>query len=872
MIFGLSDRCSTFFNSQSDVIFSLKNQKIYFRKENFHQELKQIYKDPNVTERTSPQNGSFSNRKPTYKEMISEILINKFAALHGFEYLVKTLDSENKKTSNDGNGIVELQNQTAFLVLPERILKFVKVVFKKLQHDKKEKLLARFQEVFFRQIEDRAAHNPKNINIEKLMPLFDEFETCFSEINDTNLKLAFFKNKETFDLNLFLKYLERPKLEDRLFGLNKIEEYTRRIERSLTQDSLFEDQFLNYFDRGSFLDWILKTQVFDLIYNKQQHSELIKSSLDLQKFIARNYEYFPAELVEIIWKGSLESNEQVTRVIYEGIIQLAPNLDLKSALLFFSKFQTADTKQRHEESFILLICQFTEQSLSKVLTKGKSGLFKIKAEASKDDPNFTFGLPLMFEMMMDDYPISPALSGIVLGYFKKLIREFFAVKLFLKYFKSCENNIKKEISLFQSLSVMNEFLTQVESLNSESQVLQERVYEQINTQDFISDILTAYNQYYSKVREKLKVIKKTTKEDIHSEKFQSQHFVGKFSHESNVSIFLTVLKKMAVNQFKPQPLSFELLENLWKLFFIKSNFDFETSLFLQTLSYHNKDQYLFREDELIKIFTYIICSPNHFPPKHFTSEKYKCFESFFLLLNSKLNRIQLEQTSSNRSIQVLDSKNIIGLDVLWRNFLECQDKAVSQDFANLLVDLFSKHNQKEIVDLVFSRVENLLQEKNLSAIEKCFWFLQNVAQAYDEQIIKEHQKYFSAQERPHEYNKNKTSLQVKFYPYNHVKQCDFHPKEKLGHVKLTIAKEFQIHPHEFDIMIEDEVIADSCLREQLDKRYYYEGITLLRRSLTAEFTIWELLGTQAYVQKIFSIFENFDLSNHQFICSLLTNN
>ena len=718
--------------------------------------------------------------------------------------------------------------------------------------------------MFFRQTEDRAAHNPKNIDTDKLKHIFDEFEACFSELEDTNLRLNFFKYKETFELNLFLTFLKRSKLEDRLFGLTKIEDYMKRIELSLTQDSFFEDRFLHYFDRGSFLDWILKNQVFDLIYNKLQHSELIKSSLDLQKFIAQNNEYFPPELIETIWKGSLESNEQVTRVIYEGIIQLAPSLDLKSALLFFSKFQTASPQQQHEEPFVLLICQFTEQCLRKVLTKGNSGLWKIKAEIAKDDSNFAFGLPLMFEMVMDDSPLSPALSETVLFHFKKLINEFFAIKLFIKYFKSCENNIKKDISLCQSLSILNELLIQVENLSSDSQALQEKLYDQIITQDLMSNILAAYNQYYTKVREKLKAIKKTTNEDIRSAKFQTQHFVGKFSHETNVFTFLTALQKMAVNQVKPQPLSFKLLEGLWQVFLIKHNFDFETTLFLQTLSFHEKNLYLFREDELIKIFTYIICDANYFNPKHFTPEKYKCFEFFFFLLNSKEGKIQLEQTSSSnhRSIKVLNSK-MIGLDVLWRNFLECQDKTVSQDFANLLVDLYAQYNHTEIIDSVFKKLQSLLQEKNLPSIEKCFYFLENVAQASDEQVLKEHQKYFSAQPRPNEYNKNKTPLPVKFYPYNHSKECHFHPKEKLGHIKLTLAKEFELQTHEFDIMIEDEVIAENCLKDQLDKRYYYEGITLLRRSLISKLTIWDLLGTQTYIQQIFSIFEAFDLNQLQ---------
>ena len=871
-------------------------------KERRLEQLKSQYKDPSVViknqgfrKNSSPDWGSqdevrvVEEQKTNMKEYLGEVMINRFAALGGFSLLAKLISGENG-IGNNGNsnaknffksGTLEIEDEPAIssLKVTEMILSFFVKICPKFQDYFKDKLFIEVRDRLFYRMESVSDSEIKAIDIELPKNLFKKLEDLSLELNNDQLRHQSDKERETSELELFLKFLDSTRLEKKLKGLQEIKRYITRIEVSLTQNSWADEKELRYFDHRSFINWILEKDVLGLIYKKYQHVELIKRSIEIQKFIAKNSETLPESLIKLICESCQNNHGEVLKAIYENILDLTSDLNAVGAYELYSNLDKGNL-ENYDEDFIDLICKYTEKCLNLFVTKHSSGVLKIKEELEKYKSNL-LGIPRMFEIIRDECPVDAGISQRVLLHLLNLVNEYFILSVYSHYSKRSFQGIKEKTSVYQSLAFLNEFLAQMMSFPAlETGCHQYFEGKFTGEGSMINSLISAYETYYKNVRQRIKTMKAMNNFEIDEAKWMGEIFFGKFSHELNVTQTLTSLKSFIAHPFPSQPLTFKQLKSLWVVFVVKANFDFETKSFLELISqtYEVKGKGfipLFCMEDLNQIFVEIICQETYFNPKKFSIEKFKCLRFFFLLMNLKENNIVSETNDDDlfreenmNSFLVLDTQ-LSGLDTLWEYLVECNDENIVNELIKLLVNLHTKFGPtrkgeeeslyENTLQKVMISIEFFRKKKHLSAIERNIQFLERFLETIDRKLnISAFEPYCNG--NMESFSGSKIQVNVKYYPYEDLKQIEIHIREKLGYIKELIARHFNISFHDFDIMIDNEVIIDSKLEDQLSDYLNLQNIQMFKRNDDSEFSSLShrLTRKREYIDTFFSLFSSFE--------------
>ena len=849
--------------------------------------------------KASPEWGSqdelqiVENENLSLKELLGEIMMNRFAALGGFSLLAQII-SGGKGTENNGNLLlhqilrsdtVEIEDEPSVssLKVTEIILNFFEKITSKFQD--------KFKDQIFNEVKDKLIYRMKTItdtevkefDIEVPKNLFKKLENITVDINSDQLRRKADKEREIAELELFLKYLDSTRLEKKLKGLQEIKRYITRIEVSLTRDSWADEKELRYFDHRSFIDWILDNGVLSLIYKKYQHVELIKRSLDIQKFIVQNSETLPDKLLTILWDSCQNSHGEVLTAVYENILDLAPDLDVQGAFSLYSMFDSVSL-ENYTEEFVDLICQYTAKCLKHVVESSSSGVIRIKKEFESYKNNL-FGIQKMFEIAMDESPIDAEISRRVLAHLLNLVNEYFIIGVYSLQSKKCFQNIKEQTSVYQSLAFLNENFSHLLSLPALKDLCLKLFSKKFTGDDnVIISLISFYEIYWKNVRERVKLTKATNKIEIDETIWMQEVFVGKFSHELNVTQILNSLKNFIAHPFPTSPLNSKQFKRLWTLFVVKQNFEFETKLFLELISQTYEVQGkgwipLFEVENLKEIYNEIICQENYFSPNKFSIEKFKCLRFFFLFVNykesnlvSEANEDDMFKEENANQILILDT-NLLGLDALWEYFVTCNDENIVNELKKFLVHIHTKFGPtrkgeeeflyENTLKQVMKSIEGLIKKQDLPAIERYILFLESFLETIDRKVSVEAFEPYSNGVMDG-FSGGLLKVNVNYYPYEDMKQMEFHVRDKLGYIKEKIAKHFDIDINDFDLIIDKEVIINEKLEDQLKDFLNLTNIEMLKRNEDSEFSSsnHRLIKHKDYLDIFFTLFSTFEPGKH----------
>ena len=632
------------------------------------------------------------------------------------------------------------KNTCPFLITNQIIEIFGKVATK-LELSFQRKILREVMDKMFMKIGSISNQEIKDINTEDLMIIFGKLDVIFDTFDKETIS-DLYKQKEYAELRIYLRLLDNPKLEYKFKGLSGIEDYADAVEAKLKEYGWTTQKNVQYFDRGSFLEWLFDNKVIELIYTKYQHMELIKRSLKIQIFIAERSEDFPESLIGVIWRSCQNFQEETLKVVYHGILELAHSLNIQAVVSFLNKFSMM-SDQDYDKDFVHLFCKFTTICIESVMTES-NGVFKLNPDVSKKYPDCGFGVIRMYELVIDGSSLNSELSNEVLICLLQLMERYYVSKPFVKIVKKCFKNIKDNKSLYQSLALSSQFFSSVQS-NSGLKHINEQIFSNKIQNDVLEDLFRSYYVYYEEVRKQIKALKMSSnKIELGEDNYIHKKFVGKFTHQQNITQVIKALKALTIHSASPEYLSYDHFQQLWIRFVVKPNSNFEKQLFLDTISQkyeHNShnDLYFINAEDFEKAFSEIICNRDFFMLVDFTMEKFKCLEFYFLTLNFNKNKVTIKNQNKSHNLQLTSSDIFVedieleGISTLWNYFTECSNLEITEKLSNLLIDVYSTlspelvKNERTIFEKVITDVMDSIEElaniENLEAIEKYTEFL-----------------------------------------------------------------------------------------------------------------------------------------------------
>jgi len=735
-------------------------------------------------------------------------------------------------------------------ILIEKILILFELLSSRLNENFLTQTLNELKERITKRVASTRDKEIRELDLDNVKKVFDRLENIAMKLDDPEQTTKIYEIKEKSELEFFFRFLDCQNFEKKLKGINGIREYASRIDiGQWTEDTIrAEKKVLNYFDGAKFVEWLLEKKVIQIIYEKYPHIELIKRSIDLLKIIIECEDSFPENLIDTIWNSTQDKHEDVLRVIYEKIIELGPELNIRAAQRMYSKFLTVKIED-YNEDFIDLICKFTKNCLRLVLKRDEEGFLQVR-ELPEDLKQYQFfGVPLMFDLVMDHTPLDTTLSHKVLFRLQEIITEFPSTNIFIPIVSSCLQNLIQDRSVYQSLVIMKRFLIEFKQTQGHTNIGEVYFSKLVEEHPLVEYLVNDICAYCEKVGEKLKVMRRVLARDGEEEEFKEESFVGKFPHGKNILERLEALTYFILYIYTKDSLTTEQVKRLWKVFVLEPNFTFETNKFLEVISkayYVNKRiSVLVRLENLKEVLLEILCKNTSFITDNFTLEKFHCLEFFFLGVNLFEHRISIEQKDEN--VEAMISSNymfkvephLIGLDFIWKCLVECPEGFLVDRFINLLVNVYSRLDNKlkeqeqeknqELIQYVMTEIARFLDEGNIKGIERYIQFLGKFFDRLENKRTIEYYRSFgnypniSTMYPAHlQSHLHKITAQIEYFQYGIKKQHEFLKKERVGAVKEILARLFEVDSSEFDLYIDGEKISENDFFKDL--RDIYEGV------------------------------------------------
>jgi len=765
-----------------------------------------------------------------------------------------------------------------------RIIRFIEPILKELQPEIRYQLVMELKERVEQRVKKITDKEIKEFEIEILKKVFDKIElfieldvvrqTTFdleanhqlpSEIDPKKkILLDFYQFRETEELNLYYRFIESPSFDKKLKGINGIREFISRLEIKAIDEKKPNKKPLNYFTEQTLVNWLLESRLIELIYVKNNNIELIKRSADVLKFLGENTHDFPLSIIDTIWNSIGDKREEIVTTIYGVIVDLGSSLELRPAQYMYRKFLEVKYED-YDDDFINLIGRYTEKCIRLVAFKTKDGKVILRDIPEDLQTHKFFGIPLMFNLMMDDTPLNSRLSQKVIDYLLNIISDYPAPSLLSNIREKCIENIMNGISVYQSLFVLrpffvtakphDEFLTQFEETH--------------NILDYIADETCSY---VDKVREKSQEIINAMGREKFEQLFRDEPFIGKFGHFNNICERFNALRFFGYHPHLSKQLSLERIVKLWKTVVLHPVFNFERNYFLTIISeMYNKPnkepEFLIRSDQITNFLLEVLCNPELFDVQNFTEEKFTCLETYFKFVNIKERKIlltnEMDYNPLSQSFVVVD-KNLIGLDHIWRYLVECPNTDLIEKFTTLLVNIYTKLGEelqmaqqevyRELIETIMNSIAEYNHRNELSSIERYILFLGKFFSMFER---KRSPNYYRIGQSENNNPLHKVKCTAKFRDYNLSRQFDFSMKERLGYIKEVLALNFEVEG-EIEVEIDGTVIGEDDMFREL-KDVVTQGIIYVTKKPSTGVHVDPkkiLSSERRYLDIFLSIFEN----------------
>jgi len=861
--------------------------------------------------------------------VFANLMIDKFASLHGFKYLLNIIypdssESEQEMLITDDKGAetatesesspvkkpqnhsdvivdnVETQNGSKPVslakasravcpwILIDRIVRIFEQLDKKLVDETKLDILAELRQRIGKRVQNIRDKEIKELDIDIVKKVFDRLERMVLELHgDENENTAkFHEFKEKSELELYFRFLDSQSFEKKLKGLNGIKDYaTNRIdvEEGPQDDATAARKPLYYFTNQRFVKWILDNKVIEIIYEKHTHIELIKRSVDLLKFLTKHCNTFPDKLINSIWNSSLDKHEDVVKVIYEKIIELGPELDLDAAQKMYEKFLTVRVED-YTEDFIDLISRFTKNCLTIVVKKDEDGSFKVMDVSEEQKKHHYFGVSFLFNLALDNSPLELDLSQKVLLYLQDIITDFPIPNIFLGIINECLKNLAQDQSVYQSLVVMKRFIMTIRDINAYQSFCDVYFPKIAIEHNLIEYLVKDIKEYWHKVQERIRAYRGAMREETAREEgLIDESFVGKFSHRKNIFERLYALRDFVLYIYPDDPLDTEQVRQLWKVFVLEPNFAFETNEFLRLISTVytvNRKMVLLVKLEDLKSFLFeILCNEDMLLIDQLTVDKFTCLEFFFICVNMNERRVAIDQKDvkadvaiNSHQIEVIN-QDLFGLAFLWKCLERCPDSFLVDQFTSLLVNIYTRLHQsllpkaheihqKLVMDLIES-IQGFLDQRNVRGIERFIQFLGKLFDRLDGR--RENSFPRSAIHAGHYQSQmHKVTIEAQYDPYGVRRKLDFLKKERVGVVKETLARHFEVDSGDFDLFIDDAMMLEDDLYKELKDVYNGNPLMIAARLIkrdprpNQEDPKYLLTQHRNYLDIFFRIFSTFE--------------
>ena len=827
----------------------------------------------------SEEGGQTSDHlEPSVALIFHSIMIDKFAGVDGFKKLLNIIypeDSEfddkgaetatesesspvkrQQQANNSEENAVQLENTTIITpkvsramcpwVLIDKIVKIFENLDEKLHGDVRFEMLAELKLRIAKRFQNIRDKELKELDIDLVKKVFERLETLVlrNYEAETPKFMHFYEFREKSELELYFRFLDGQSFEKKLRGLNGIKEYANKFEVEEGPGPQMDDaraakKKLTYFTPEELVKWLLETKVIEIIYEKHTHIELIKRSVDLLKFITQNIESFPDKLINTIWNSSLDKHEDVVKVIYERIIELGPELDIDAAQKMYQKFLTVRVED-YNEDIVDLICRFTKNCLNLVVKRDEEGNFKTLEVTEEQKEYHYFGVPFMFNLVMDNSPLELDLSQKVLLYLQDIISEFPVPNIFVGIINECLDNLAQDRSVYQSLVVMKRFLLTIRDIPAYQTFCEVYFAKIARDHTLIDDLVKDITEYWQKVQERMRAYRGSTMKDetTKEEGLIEESFVGKFSHKKNIFERLYALRDFALYIYPDTPLDTTQVKSLWKVFVLEPNFTFETNEFLRMISMiysvNGKMILLVKLDDLKSVLLEILCNEEMLIIDQLTVDKFNCLEFFFICVNMTESKLSLDQKESKADLTINSSQvevidpDLIGLDFLWKCLERCPDSFLVEQFTGVLVNVYTRFHenlqnrapeihQKLVSDLVES-IRRFLDERNVRGIERFIQFLGKFLDKVDTRREASFPRQaFNASNFQNQ--AHKISMEVVYDTYQVTKKFDFFKKERVGAVKESLARHFEVESADFDLFIDDALMQDDDLYKEVKEVY-----------------------------------------------------
>jgi len=178
-------------------------------------------------------------------------------------------------------------------------------------------------------------------------------------------------------------------------------------------------------------------------------------------------------------------------VVYDVVREIAQALNLEHLMILQSKIETM-ARNQFDEKLLLFMEDFTASALQ-AFFQSENKKFQEKADSHffedhisrnqlqfaleignhKNDPNFgmqqgrpLFGLPVFWEISLDNFQIAAPLKKICQGALVKMMKEENAKPFILSYLLRSISQIQKNDSVVTSINISNTILSQFPSDNS----------------------------------------------------------------------------------------------------------------------------------------------------------------------------------------------------------------------------------------------------------------------------------------------------------------------------------------------------------------------------------------------------------------------
>jgi ubiquitin carboxyl-terminal hydrolase 34 len=474
---------------------------------------------------------------------------------------------------------------------------------------------------------------------------------------------------EQLRLEVDFKFLKCPYLEKRIQGLNDIRDTINAViaKKEVLRHPMYSPNSLSYdpdpvaIDAQMMISWLKSKGIVEYLYGENLHSELIKRSSDILKFIAVEDE-MTKEYIDLLWQASLTKHETICQIVWGTIKSLCFYLPFELMEYLFEKIKQIPVNE-YTLNTLSLINELVSASIQ---SSGNVGAKRF------------WGLDFLWSLAQDDAKTSVEVANKALNCLQEFMKYPVCYPQRSHYISLCLQNLREGKSVTQSLQLLTKIFGTYPKRKDEK----DSVVKLIDQLDAEQNLLQFFFKDLQKYKEMVQdaVNNRGTKVDINN------LVIGKFTHLQHIGERLGFLDFVLGNS--NIIVSNEQLDILWNCTIINALTPEERDMSFQwfeNANSGNDKQFLsFTKPALQYLFE------KKFPEidmATLTLHGFNFFEYLFKTINVELKRFEpaTDRMTPGRDF-VVCTFDIVGIDLLWRICLEAHNTEVSQ----LAIDLLNR--------------------------------------------------------------------------------------------------------------------------------------------------------------------------------------